>query len=228
MSETKAKKDNFLLNIGCNVIIPSVIMTKYSTPETLGQVRGLLIALAFPLCYGLFDLIQKKKVNFFSALGLFSILITGGIGLLSLDKNWMIVKETAIPALMGIAVFISQKTETPIVKTFLNQMLDLDKIKDAFKDKNLEDDFEKTLSRSSIFLGCTFFVSAILNFVLAVIILKGQPGSVEFNESLGKMTALSFPVITIPMMIMVSLIMMYLFKGIKNKTDLEIESIFRQ
>ena len=103
MSEAaKHHKENPLINIGLNVIIPSVIMTKFSNADYLGPVWGLVVALAFPISYGLWDFLSKGKTNFFSLLGLFSVLMTGGIGLLKLDKNWMVVKETAIPALMGI------------------------------------------------------------------------------------------------------------------------------
>ena len=55
------KKENMLLNIGCNVIIPSLIMTKLSKPEYLGQVYGLVVALLFPFTYGVIDLINKFK-----------------------------------------------------------------------------------------------------------------------------------------------------------------------
>jgi hypothetical protein len=224
----KEKKENALVNLSVNIVIPTVIMMKFSRPEYLGQIYGLIIALAFPIVYGLYDLYNRSKVNFFSLLGLFSILITGGIGLLELNKKWMIVKETAIPFIMGMAIIISQKTKMPLVRTFLNQMIELDKVAEAFREKGVIEKFEKNLNLSSYLLAITFFISAVLNFVLATMILKGQPGSTEFVESLGKMTLYSFPVITVPMMIMLVLILYILIKGIKDNTSLEVESIFRQ
>ncbi|MCO4795367.1 MAG: hypothetical protein KC493_16730, partial [Bacteriovoracaceae bacterium] len=73
----------------------------------------------------------------------------------------------------------------------------------------------------------TFFLSALLNFVLAVYVLQGEPGSTEFNESLGKMTLLSFPVITVPMMVMVMGIIYFLINSIKRNTDLELEEVIK-
>ena len=228
--ETKPqqKNENAFVNLLVNIIIPTVIMTKYSKPEYLGQVYGLVTALAFPLLYGLYDLVNRSKVNFFSAIGLFSIVITGGIGLLELDRTWMIVKETAIPAIMGIAVIISQKTKMPLLRAFLGQIMDLDMVKKAFEDNDKTEVFEGTLAKATYLLGGTFFISAVLNFALATYILEGQPGSTEFVESLGKMTFLSFPVISVPMMIMVGFIMWNLFKIIKKETNLEIEDILNQ
>lgn len=226
--EPKDKNENAWLNIFLNVIIPALILTKLSDPQYLGQVWALIVALAFPILYGAYDYITRKKHNFFSALGLISVLLTGGIGLMELNKGWMVAKETAIPALMGLAVFVSQYTKFPLVKTFLNQILDLDKIKLTFEEQNAGEKFQTVLKNSTLWLSLSFFISAALNYVLAIKILVGEPGSVEFNESLGKMTALSFPVISLPMMVIVGLIMYYLFREIKKTTGLEFEDFIRQ
>lgn len=221
------KNENPWLNIFLNVIIPAVILTKLSSPEYLGQVYSLVIALSFPLGYGLYDYIQRRKFNFFSGLGLVSVLLTGGIGLFQLNKSWMVAKETSIPLLMGLAVLISQKTKLPLVQAFLNQILDLPKIREAFVEKNQAQRFDKCLGLSSLMLASSFFLSALLNYILAVKILQGDAGSVEFNESLGRMTAWSFPVISLPMMIMVGGVMIYLFKTIKDVTEKEFEDFIR-
>jgi intracellular septation protein A len=222
------KKENAFLNIGLNVILPSVILTKFSGEQHLGQVYSLLLALSFPIGYGLYDYIKMKKFNFFSGLGLFSVIMTGGIGLFQLDKGWMVAKETGIPLLMGLAVLYSQFTSYPLVKLFLGQMIDIELIDKTFTEQGHDGLFEKNLKVASFLLACTFFISAILNYILAVKILVGAPGSVEFNESLGKMTALSFPVISVPMVIMVGIIITYLIMTIKKNTNLEIESILKQ
>lgn len=221
------KKENPLLNLAFNIAIPFFIMTKLSSPEYLGQVYGLVTALAFPFLYGIWDLIGSSKVNYFSLIGLISILLTGGIGLMELDKAWMIVKETSIPAILGIFVFITEKTKKPLVRTILGQVLDLDKITEAYKEKNMEGEFLRRLKHSSYMLGGTFFISAALNFILAVIVLEGEPGSTQFVESIGKMTVYSFPVISLPMMIMVGFILYYLFKKIKSEVGLEMEEVLK-
>ena len=226
--EKGTKKENPLLNIGCNLIIPTVIMMKFSGDQHLGQVYGLVTALAFPLLYGLYDLLGAGKVNVFSLLGLISILMTGGIGLLKVDRTWMIVKETSFPLVMGLFVVGSEWFGKPIVRRVLDQMIDLTKVREVYCEVNQEPQFDRRLKTASYMLGSTFFISAILNFLLAFFVLKGQPGTEEFVNSLGKMTGLSFPVIALPMMIMVGCILFYLFNGIKKETNAELESFFRQ
>lgn len=226
--EKVEKNENPWVNISLNVIIPALILTKLSDPKYLGQLWALVIALAFPIGYGAYDYFQRRKWNFFSALGLISVLLTGGIGLFQLNKSWMVAKETAIPLAMGLAVVISQKTRFPLVRTFLNQVLDLTKIREAFDEHGEGARFEKCLGLSSWMLAASFFLSAFLNYILAVQILTGDAGSVEFNESLGKMTAWSFPVISLPMMFMVGGVMFYLFKTIKDVTEKDFEEFIRQ
>ncbi|MEC7276506.1 MAG: VC0807 family protein [Bdellovibrionota bacterium] len=227
-SESAKKRENPLLNLGFNLIIPTVIMMKFSGDQHLGQVYGLVTALAFPLLYGLYDLLGAGKVNVFSLLGLLSILLTGGIGLMEVDKTWMIVKETGFPLVLGCFVFISEKTQKPLIRQILDQVIDLEKIQEVYNENGIGGRFKERMRKSTYLLGSTFFISALLNFLLAYTILEGQPGSEEFVASLGKMTGLSFPVIALPMMIMVGFILFNLFNGIKKETNAEIETFFRQ
>ena len=101
------------------LIIPSLILMKLSGPENLGAVYALLLALAFPLGWGVRDYLLQRKLNLFAALGLISILLTGGIGLLQLDTRWLAVKEAAIPGLIGLAEVISAYTRQPLVRLLL-------------------------------------------------------------------------------------------------------------
>lgn len=233
MSETtvennKAKKENPFINLICNVVIPSVILSKFSSPEHLGQVNALIIALSFPLIYGAWDFVSKRKFNWIAAIGLVSVLLTGGIGLLQLDKTWMIVKETSLPLVIGLFVLASQYSKKPLVRALIEQIFDMEKIHLAIEENNHRDDFERKIHISGFYFASTFFLSAVLNYILAVVVLEGAPGSVEFNESLGKMTALSFPVISIPTVIATGFIIFGLVNYIKDKTNLPLEAMVRE
>jgi len=74
----------------------------------------------------------------------------------------------------------------------------------------------------------SFFLSSVLNYILAKIILVSAPGSVAFTEELGKMTALSFPVIALPSTIVLMSALFYLLHHIKKLTHLEAEDIFNE
>ena len=95
-----------MVDLLVSIIIPSAILMKLSGQDDLGASGALIVALAFPLSWGLFELFKYKKFNFIALLGLISVLLTGGIGLLQLDPQWLAIKEAAIPGLIGIAVLI--------------------------------------------------------------------------------------------------------------------------
>lgn len=221
------KKENMLVNILMNIVIPTLILTKLSGPHYLGAVWGLVTALAFPVVYGLKDFIANKKFNFFSALGIVSVLLTGGIGILKLPTEYYAIKEAAIPGLIGLMVLISTRTRFPLVKTFIynDTILNVEKISAALKEHGKEDAFEKTLRLGSYLLAGSFFLSSTLNYILAEMIVKSPAGTEAFNIEVGKMNALSFPVIALPSMIFMVATLMYIFRSIRLLTGLTFEEV---
>src|SRR5262245_61121945 len=63
------KSENLLLNIACNVVAPGFMLTKGAKLLQLEPKAALLVALAFPLGYGLYDAFTRRNFNFLSALG---------------------------------------------------------------------------------------------------------------------------------------------------------------
>ena len=229
-NSAKEKKPSMLVNLAFNIIIPTVIMTKLSSEDYLGPLLSIVVALSFPVIYGLRDYWQTRKTNLFSALGIFSVIMTGTMSLLKLPPEYIAIKEAAIPAIFGIATLISIRTRYPLVKTFLynDQVLQIDKVKRALIANSNEALFEKKLANASLMVAGSFFLSSVLNYILAVVILVAEPGSVEFTEQLGKMTALSFPVIALPSAIVLMAALFYLLKQIRLLTQLESEDIFNE
>lgn len=224
-----AKKENMLINIAFNIVIPVFLLTKFSEPEKLGPVAALLIALAFPIAYGVYDLVKSKKWNFFSIVGIVNISLTGGFSLMELEGFWFAVKEASVPAVFGVATIVSLKTRYPLVKTFLLNptVIDTELIETRLTDKIHHQSFDRLLVNATLILSLSFLVSSILNFILATVILQSPAGTPEFNEELGQMTALSYPVIMLPSMIVLFGSLIYLVYGIKKITGLEFQEIIR-
>lgn len=210
-----------------SIVIPSVILMKFSGDEHLGSVNALIIGLAFPLGWGLFELIKYHKKNFIALLGLISVGLTGGIGLLELDAGWLAIKEAAVPAVIGLAVLISTRTKYPLVRTLLYNpnVLDVDKIHASLEERGSVDEFEERLMKASYFFAGTFLFSSIMNYVLAKWIVVSPSGTQAFNEELGRMTLVSYPMIAIPSMVMMMLIFWYLWRTIRRLTGHTLEEV---
>lgn len=229
MNNQNKQKENPLLNISLNIIIPALILMKGGKWLNLSPTFALTLALIFPITYGVYDFIKYKKYNFFSILGFVSILLTGGIGLLKLPKEWIAIKEASIPLAIGIVIFASQKTRYPLIRKLLfnDALVNVEKIETSLKENNQEKALDKLLKKCTWMVTASFILSAILNFILARVFIQNETGTQAFTEELGKMTAWSYPVIALPCTIVMMLALWSLFKGIKGLTGLEIEDIFK-
>lgn len=223
-------KESLLLNLAFNILIPTLVLTKLSGEAYLGIKLAIIVALSFPIIYGVRDFFHRGKINFFSALGVVSVALTGGISLMELDAIYIAIKEASIPALFGLATLVSLKTPQPLIHTFLlnDAVFELDKINNSLLANNRRGEFERLLVNASWILAGSFLLSAILNYLLAVYLLTAEPGTLAFNEQLGKMTALSFPVIAVPAMLVMIGDMFYLFRGISRITGLSLEQLIKQ
>ena len=227
MNDTAAaspKNPNQLIELLVNIVIPSVILMKFSGPEDLGAVNALLLALAFPLFWGARDLVTRRKVNLFAALGLVSILLTGGIGLLQLDTQWLAVKEAAIPGLIGLAVVVSAYTNKPLVRVLLFSpaLMSVERIQENLDQRGNTAVFEARLKAATWMLGGSFFFSSAMNYFLATWIVVSPAGTPAFNEELGQLTLLSYPMIALPSMLIMMFVLYYLARTIKTLAGLKL------
>jgi hypothetical protein len=214
-----------LVDLLVSIVIPSIILMRFSGDDALGATTALVVALTFPLGWGLYELLKYRKFNFIALLGLISVLLTGGIGLLQLDPQWLAVKEAAIPGLIGIAVLVSTRTRYPLIRALLYNpaIMDVSKIRQKLESLGNTAAFEGRLLNATYLLGSTFFFSAVMNYLLATWIVTSPAGSTAFNEELGRLTLLSYPVIAIPSMLMMLAIFYYLWRTIHDMTGFTIE-----
>jgi len=218
-----------LLNLICNIAVPTVVLMKFSTDRWLGPLWGLVIALIFPVAYGIWDFATRKKMNFISVLGFVSVLLSGGLGLMKADGFWFAVKDAAVPSLIGLAVLVSLRTKNPLVnQLFYNdQIVDVPRVDAALAERGERPAFEKLMRNASIWLAVSFLASAVLNFGLARYLLKSPPATPEFNEELGKMHILVWPVIVIPSMVVMMTVFWKLITGLSKLTGLTTDEIFK-
>ena len=86
------KTENFFVNLACNLALPIVVLKQLSSEDRLGPVLALVVALAFPTGYFIYDFVQRKNYNIISIFGFLNILLTGGIGLAEAEPKWVVAK----------------------------------------------------------------------------------------------------------------------------------------
>lgn len=233
--QANKKNENGLLNILVNVIIPVTILNKFSTQ--LGPVLALVLALGFPLIYGIYDLWKKRKINYFSLLGLINVSVTGSFALLHLDGHWFMIKEAFFPALIGLFVLFSSFTEKPFIESLLlnPQIMNIDLIHSKLEEAGEWDIFERHTKFCTQLLAASFGFSSILNYILAnQIFTPIDPNLDQFtqdtllNEQIGRMTGWGNAIVMVPSMIFLLGILWYLIRGIQKATGLHYNEFLNQ
>ncbi len=225
--------NNGFLTLVFNILIPVLILNKLSAK--FGALPCLIVALAFPLGFGLYDFFKHRKTNFISVLGFVNVLITGSLAVLGLGGIWFCVKEAAFPLLIGAFVFGSSYTDRAFIKTlFLNpQIINLVLVEERLAQKQTHVPFELHLRKATRLLSLSFLVSAVLNFVIAERVfvpldpsLDEAAKAVLLNAQIAKMTYTAMLVITVPSMICLMGVLWYVLSGIRRLTDLPFNEIF--
>lgn len=243
-------QENPLNNILFNVIIPVTALGMLSKGDDsplqqaageklwhIGPLWAMIIAIALPLGYGIRHFIQTKKPNFFSILGVISILLTGGITLYSWNNDGSIkenaaqlfaLKEASIPLIFGSAVLFSFWTKTPLVKAFLfnPDLFNIPLIEKKVALANGETSYKKLLFQVTLLLAGSFFISMIANYFLAMhflgaIDIHADDARVAYNAAVGKLTGWGFAIIGIPMIVFLMVALFHLMKGLKKITGLD-------
>lgn len=216
-----------MISLVINIVIPTVIMTRFAGDDKLGAVNALLLALAFPFLYGVYEMVNTRKIGWVPILGLVSIMISGGIGLLKLPAEWIAVKEAMIPAILALAILVSSWIGKPLARLFLDAIVDKEKVYPILEAQGKMDDYERRTSVATWMLAGTFLLSAGLNFVLAKIVVTADGGTQQYTEQIGRMTALSFPVITIPVFIALTASIFYIMSTLSKLTGLEMDEVLK-
>jgi hypothetical protein len=241
-TEKQKKKESPLWNLAFNIVIPAILLTKYTNlcarfhfdgiifPFNVGVstnqagANGLLLALLFPLAYFFYDLVIRGKRNMISILGFFGILVTGVVGIMQLPSQWIAVKDAAIPLVIGLAILISLKTKYPLIKkVFYNEeIIDTEKVNAALTERDAHAAFERVFVVSTYWMFLSFLISSVLHYFVALHFLKS---AIPTNEEIGQLMAWKYPFIVLPLTVIMMVIVFYIFNRIAKITGLKLEEM---
>jgi hypothetical protein len=237
-------------NILINVLIPVLILSylskdpalqeqlgKEAKPWHIGPLKAIIVALALPLGYGVWHFAKTRKFNFFSGLGLFSVVLTGGLTLYLWNKDGSVkehagilfgIKEGVIPLALGFAVLLSQRSATPLLNVFLynDSLFDIPKIEKTVEEKNAESSYKSVIKQATHLFAVSFFISSVLNVLLSLWFFRGFDRTAAdalevYNGIIGKLTGWGFAVIGVPLLVFLFFTLQKLLKGLREVTGLK-------
>ena len=243
-----------LANILINVLIPVLALSYLSKdpefqqaigkavrPWHIGPVKALVVALIFPIGYGIWHFVKTRKANFFSALGLVSVLLTGGLTIFLWNKDGTVkpnadvlfgLKEASIPLILGIAVIGSHYTSSPLLRVFLysDSLFDIPKIESRVEEINGAERYREILFQATLLFAASFFLSTLLNFGLAIYFLGDLDHTATnarelYNARVAKLTGWGFAVIGVPILVFLFFTLRRLLKGLGALTGFKDEEM---
>lgn len=247
MADSKPKQEHPLANILVNVLIPVLVLSylskdpvlqeklgKTAHPWHLGPIKAMIIALALPLGYGAWHFLKTRKGNFFSALGLASVLLSGGLTLYLWNPDGTVkpnagllfgIKEGLIPLILGVAILMSQRSATPLIRVFLynDTIFDIPKIERRIAERGADTLYAALLRAATTIFAGSFFLSAALNVGLAQWFFRSfdahAPDALEtYNAIVARLTGWGFAVIGLPLLVILFFILNRLLKGLREIT----------
>ena len=232
----QTKKESPFLNLAFNILIPVVILNKGAEfiPSASAALYSLLIALAFPLGYGLMDFVSQKKINIISVIGLVSVALTGGLALLELKGIYFALKEAGIPLILAFVALGSLFFKKPLAELFIfkSSFFNTKLIQECLKKNNKEKQFKNLMIKATLALSGSFVLSAVLNFVIAIKIfvdidplLQEQAKKQLINQQVADMTWQGYVFIALPLTVITGFLMWWVFKQLKNWTGLSLEEL---
>lgn len=248
--ERRTRDEHPMANILVNVIIPVLVLSLFSKDSSLqdspkpwhiGPLWAMVIALALPTGYGIWFFLKTKQTNFFSLLGLVSVFLTGGLTIYLWNHDGTVkanagilfgIKEALIPFILGVAVWLSHRHATPMIRIFLfnDSIFDIAKIEQRVKDLGADKDYDQVLLGATRLFATSFFLSALMNLGLAQWFFRDfDPSSSkaleEFNSIVGRIMGWGFAVIGIPILVFLFLTLRKLMRGLRKLTGYEDEDL---
>jgi hypothetical protein len=254
MSEKKTAQDHPLANILINVIIPVLILSYLSKDPALqeklgktarfwhiGPLWGMILALALPLGYGAWHYIKTRKGNFFSALGLISVLLSGGLTLYLWNTDGTVkpnagllfgIKEALVPLVLGVAILMSHRSPTPLIRVFLynDTIFDIPRIEKRVDEIGAQGGYDHILLGATRLFATSFFLSSVMNLVLAQWFFHGFDSRAidaleNYNAIIGRVTGWGFAVIGVPILAFLFFTLKKLLSGLQKLTGLSEEEL---
>jgi hypothetical protein len=253
-TQNQPKQEHPLANILINVIIPVLVLSylskdpdlqeklgKVARPWHIGPLKAMILALLMPLGYGAWHFIQTRKGNFFSALGLISVLLSGGLTLYLWNANGTVkptagilfgIKEGLIPLVLGVAVLMSHRSPAPLIRVFLynDTIFNIPKIERRIEELEARPEYENLLFGATKLFAASFFLSSLMNVLLAQWFFRDFDASAIdaleiYNSIIARLTGWGFAVIGVPILLFLFFTLKSLLKGLGKLTGFKDEEL---
>lgn len=212
-----------LLQLTANFVLPLFVLTRMN--QQLGATKALLLALAFPVVYELYNIMKNKKVSMVSLIAIGGIIVTGGLSLLHLGPTWLAVRRAVPYLFISFIILGAELLGKSLIKPVMAQVFDEDKLAKAVKAAGSSDQYASFLKKLSYLVSGMFLVVSVLSYAVTKAVVTSSADLAAFNQEYAKLRVLSIPYITLPMLMCVVLIVWYAISQVEKITKTDSEAL---
>ena len=221
-------KPSPLLQFIVNFAIPIFILTRFSSESQLGPIKSMLLALAFPVAFEIYNIHKRKKLSMLSIVAICGIVVTGAISLLGLSEGWLAIRRSVPYLAVALAVIVSILIKRPLLNLLLKHVIDMERVDAAARKNQTLHTLNQHINRTGYIVSTLFFITSIASYALTRIVITNNAGTSKFNEEYARLRLLSIPLITLPLLIGFVATIMYLLAKAENLTGLQTEELLKK
>lgn len=226
--QSKNPANTSLIQLFVGFVIPTIILLAFSDSSKLGPLWAMIVALAFPVSLELYGLARRRKPSLMSIAAIVGILLIGLISVLGLSKDWLAVRRSALYAVGAVALFIIVRFKPALIERGLDRVLEMEGVRTASRKNKTEAQLLRYSVKVGYILSIVLAVIAIASYVLTIVFITAPTGSSEFNKQYAELRVLSIFVITVPFLIAVTGVFVYLINKFEKLTGIRAEDLIKK
>lgn len=210
-----------------NIFLPVVILLSLSDESRLGPLNALLLAVAIPAIYGIWNLLRTRKVDASSVLGVISVMMTGVIAVLELDSDLFALKEAVIPVGFAAVLLVTNRMRFPVVKLLFDTVQRRERVERMITEQDQEPAYRKHIERSGAIWAGIMTLSGVMKFSLASLVMNANAGTREFNTQLATYELVQIPTSMLVTMVLILSLIFFIAKGTGELVGLAPSEVMR-
>lgn len=208
-------------------VIPTIVLLYLSDESRLGPLWGMVVALAFPLALELYSLSTRRKVSYLSIAAIVGILLIGTISVLGLSEEWLAVRRSAIYLVGAVVIAGLLRFRYDLIEKSLASILDMPAIRKGIKsDANAK--FRRLITLTVAGYAVLLFVLGVWTYILTLMFITAPTNSSEFNAQYAELRLLSLPLVSLPLLVGATVLLMNLLIKLERMTGLSLEQLMKK
>ena len=222
------KTSPLLVQLIISFVFPTIVLMGLSDTSRLGPIPAMCVALAFPVGFEIYRLLQRKRPSVISILAIVGILFVGAVAVLKLSEEWLAVRRAVPYAAAAIAVFVIVRWKPALIEKGLDRLLAMDTVRNAKLSTDAEVQLMRVTRRAGYALAIVCAVIAVAIYMLTILFMSAQAGTSEFNAQYAELRIITIGAITVPFVILITIILVVLVNSIEKITGISAEDLLKK